>query len=164
MLFRSGTWALSGEDYINSAVDTNGDKSVGGPTSTNFTITGDLDLTSSGGDAGFLVRATNPAVGTDSVDAYYLGIDSSGSIEIGKESYGWTLLASAPLNSSPVNTWYHLTAQIIGCQIRLTAQPINSSTPVNDVTVTDCSFSSGQLGVRTYNTSAQWRYVSATPN
>jgi Alpha-L-arabinofuranosidase B, catalytic/Domain of Unknown Function (DUF1080) len=159
-----GTWALSSEDYINSAVDTNGDKSIGGPTSNNFTITGDLDLTASGGDAGFLVRATNPAVGTDSVDAYYLGIDSSGYIEIGKESYGWTQLAAAPLHSAPANTWIHLTAQIVGCQIRLTAQPINSSTPINDVAVTDCSFTSGQLGVRTYNTSAQWRYVSVTPN
>lgn len=159
-----GAWTLSGENYINSAIDTNGDKSIASPTFGNFTLTGDLQVTTSGGNAGFLVRATNPAVGTDSVDGYYLGIDASGDIVIGKESYGWTLLGSAPLNSSPVNTWYHLTAQVAGCQIRLTAQPANSSTPANDITVTDCSYSSGEVGVRTYDTSAQWRYVSVIPN
>ncbi len=126
---------FSGEDYINSANDTNGDKSVGGATSGNFTIAGDVELTSSSGDAGVLVRVTDPTVGADSVDAYYLGIDSSGFIEIGKESYGWTLLAAAPLNAAPANTWIHLTAQVVGCQIRLTAQPVNSSTPSSDVTV-----------------------------
>jgi len=160
----AGTWSLSGEDYINSVSDTEGDKSIGGPTSGNFTITGDVDITSSSGDAGFLVRATDPAVGADSVDGYYLGVDAAGFIEIGKESYGWTLLATAPLNAAPANTWIHLTAHIVGCQIRLTAQPVNSSTPANDVTVTDCSFSSGQIGVRSYSTPAQWRYVSVTPN
>ena len=160
----AGSWSLSNEDYIDSANDNSGDKSIGGPTFGNFTITGDVDVTSSSGNAGFLVRATNPAVGADSVDGYFLGIDASGFIVIGKESYGWTLLATAPLNSTPVNAWYHLTAQIVGCQIRLTAQPVNSSTPSNDVTVTDCSYSSGQVGVRAYETTTQWRYVSIIPN
>ncbi|WP_058189268.1 arabinofuranosidase catalytic domain-containing protein [Terracidiphilus gabretensis] len=160
----AGTWSLSSENYIDSASETSGDKSIGGPTSGNFTLTGDVDVTSSSGNAGFLVRATNPAVGADSVDAYYLGVDTGGFIEIGKESYGWTQLAAAPLNASPANTWIHLTAQVVGCQIRLTAQPVDSSTPANDVSVTDCSFSSGQVGVRAYDTTAQWRFVSVIPN
>jgi len=159
-----GTWSLSSENYIDSASDTSGDKSIGGPTSGNFTLTDDVDVTSSSGNAGFLVRATDPAVGADSVDAYYLGVDTGGFIEIGKESYGWTQLAAAPLNASPANTWIHLTAQVVGCQIRLSAQPVDSSTPANDVTVTDCSFSSGQVGVRAYDTTAQWRFVSVIPN
>lgn len=160
----AGTWALSNEAYINSANDSLGDKSVGGPTFGDMTVTGEVELTSNGGDAGFLVRVTNPAVGTDALNGYYLGVSASGSILIGKENNGWTLLTGAPLNASPVNTWYHLTARIVGCQIRLTAQPVNSSTPANDVTVTDCSFSSGQVGMRSYNTSAEWRYLSVTPN
>jgi len=162
----NGTWSLSGEDYIDSANDTSGDKSIGGPTFSNFTITGDVQVgdSSSGANAGFLVRASDPADGTDSVDGYYLAIDAAGYILIGKESYGWTSLATAPLNSSPVGVWYHLTAQVVGCQIRLTAQPINSSTPANDVTVTDCSYSSGQVGVRAYDTTGEWRYVSVIPN
>ena len=160
----AGNWSLSNENYINFSVDTQGDKSIGGPSSGDYTLSGDVELTSSGGNAGFLVRATNPAVGADSVDGYFLGVDAAGFVVIGKESYGWTELAAAPLNAAPANTWYHLTAQIVGCQIKLTAQPVNSSTPSNDVTVTDCSYSSGQVGVRSYNTSAQWRYVSITPN
>ncbi|GGH08212.1 arabinofuranosidase catalytic domain-containing protein [Silvibacterium dinghuense] len=160
----AGTWSLSGDDYINSATDTDGDKSIGGPTFGNFTLSGDVDITTTGGNAGFLLRSSDPAVGTDSVDAYYLGVDTGGFIVIGKENYGWTELASAPLSAAPANTWYHLTAQVIGCQIRLTAQAANSSTPSNDVTVNDCSFSTGQAGVRSYDTSAQWRYLSVVPN
>ena len=162
----AGSWSLSSEDYIDSANDSSGDKSIGGPTSGNLILTGDVQVqdSSSNSNAGFLVRATDAAVGTDSVDGYYLGVDAAGYIVIGKESYGWTQLATAPLNASPVNAWYHLTAQIDGCQIRLTAQLSNSSTPSNDVTVTDCSFSSGQIGVRAYETSAEWRYLSVIPN
>lgn len=160
----AGTWTLSNEAYINSAVDTQGDKSIGGPTYGNLTLTGDVELTSNSGDAGFLVRTTNPSVGTDSLDGYYLGINSAGYIVIDRESDSWTQLVSAPLNSAPAGTWYHLTAQVVGCQIKLTAQPVNSSTPANDVAVTDCNYSSGQVGVRSYNTSAQWRYVSVIPN
>jgi hypothetical protein len=160
----AGSWSLSNEDYIDSASDTSGDKSIDGTTFGNFTLTGDVDVTSSSGNAGFLVRATNPAVGADSVDGYFLGVDTAGSVIIGKESYSWTLLAAAPLNSAPANAWYHLTAQVVGCQIRVTAQLLNSSTPANDVTVTDCSYSSGQVGVRAYGTTTEWRYVSIIPN
>lgn len=160
-----GSWSLSSENYIDSTVDTQGDKSVGGPSaSSNYTVTGDVEVTTSGGNSGFLLRASNPALGADSLDGYYVGVDSSGAMVIGKESYGWTQLAAAPLNASPSNTWYHLTAQVVGCQIRLTAQPVNSTTSANDVAVTDCSYSSGQPGVRTYDTSAQWRYLSVMPN
>jgi hypothetical protein len=160
----AGSWSLSGGNYIDSAIDTSGDKSIGGPTSGNFTLTGDVDITTSGGNAGFLVRATNPGVGADSVDGYFLGVDSSGQIVIGEESYGWNVLAAAPLVSAPSDAWYHLTGQVVGCQLRLTAQPINKSTPVSDVIVTDCTFSSGQTGVRAYDTSAEWRYLSVIPN
>lgn len=160
----AGTWSLSNEDYINSTVDALGDKSIGGPAFGNLTLTGDVELTTNSGDAGFLLRATNPSVGTDSVDGYYLGVNSAGDIVIDRESDSWTQLGSAPLHSAPAGTWYHLTAQVVGCQIRLTAQPVNSSTPANDLTVTDCTYSSGQIGVRSYNTSAQWRYVSVIPN
>jgi hypothetical protein len=157
----AGSWSLANEAYTNSAVDTQGDKSIGGPTGGNFTLTGDVQLTTSQGDAGFLLRATNPAVGTDSVDAYYLGLDSGGSLAIGKESYGWTPLATTPIAFSP-NAWYHVTGEVVGCQVTLTAQPANSTTATS-VSINDCSFSSGQVGVRTFSTSAAWRYVSVTP-
>jgi len=170
-----GSFAASGENYVNSS-DANGDKSLAAPTFGDFTMTGDVELTSQGGDAGFLVRATNPGDGTDNVNAYYLGISSAGFLVIGKETAGsngggwYQIYNQAALASSPYNTWYHLTAQVIGCQIRLTAQPVGSSTPANEVTVTDYPirtgsdcYLSGQIGVRSFNSSAQWRYVSVVP-
>ena len=157
----AGSWSLASEVYSNSSTDTQGDKSIGGPTGGNFTMTGDMQLTTSSGNAGFLLRATNPAVGTDSVEGYYLGINASGSIVIGKENYGWTQLSTAPI-SFAANSWYHLTAEVVGCQITLTAQPA-ASTTTTSTTINDCSFSSGQVGLRTFATSAAWRYISVTP-
>lgn len=158
----AGTWSLSHEAYVNSFVDRQGDKAIGGPTSGNFTLAGDLKLTTSAGGAGFLLRATNPAVGVNSVDTYSLGVNSAGYIVIGKDDYGgWTRLATMPISFSP-NSWYHVTGEVVGCQVTLTVQPAGSTVPVS-VSVSDCSFSSGRVGVRSYNTSAAWRYVSVTP-
>jgi hypothetical protein len=157
----AGSWSLGSEIYSNTAVDTQGDKSIGGPTGGNFTLTGDVQLTTTGGDAGFLLRATDPAVGTDAVDAYYMGVNSGGFLGIGKENYGWTQLSTTPIGFN-ANSWYHITGEVVGCQVTLTAQPA-ASTTTTTVTVNDCSFSSGQVGVRSFNTSAGWRYVSVTP-
>lgn len=160
----AGTWSFSGDNYINSANDNQGDKVIGGPTVGDMTLTGDVQITSTSGNAGFLFRATNPALGTDALQGYYAGVDSTGNIVIGLENNGWTQLASAPLNASPSKTWYHLTVRAVGCQIEVTAQQVGMATPANDVTATDCTFAKGQLGLRSFVTPAQWRYVSITTN
>lgn len=157
----AGNWSIANEAYANSSTDTQGDKSTAGPSNANFTLTGDVELTTGGGDAGFLLRTTNPAVGTDSVNAYYLGVNSTGQIGIGKENYGWTQLSTTPISFS-ANSWYHVTGEVVGCQVTLTVQPAASTTAAS-TTVNDCSFSSGQIGVRSFGTSAAWRYISVTP-
>jgi hypothetical protein len=67
----AGSWSLSSENYIDSTTDTQGDKSTETNSFGNFTLTGDVDATTTGGNTGFLFRASAPAVGADSVDGYY---------------------------------------------------------------------------------------------
>jgi hypothetical protein len=94
-----GAFTASGGVYSETAGGTGGNKSVTGSTGwTNYDVTADVRLENVGsaGNAGLLVRATDPTSGTDNVDAYYVGVSTS-SVIIGKEGYGWTQLAAGSI-------------------------------------------------------------------
>jgi len=165
-----GTWATNGstETYADTSGGS-GDKSIAGSSSWgNYSVTGDVELGTSTGsnpNAGLLVRVTNPATGVDSLDGYYAGVSSS-QLVLGKESYGWTQLSATNLPVTlPTNTWYHLTVEVVGCQITVTGVPSGSggSQVSTSYTDTGCTFTAGAVGVRTYNTDATWRDIAVTP-
>lgn len=164
-----GTWATttSTETYGNTTGGA-GEKSVVGSTSwTNYSLSGDVQLNASTGgspNAGLLVRVTNPSVGVDALNGYYAGVTPT-SIVLGREQSGWTALASATLPVSlPVGAWYHLTVESVGCVITVTGVPSAGGSQVS-MTYNDsgCTFTSGAIGVRTYNTTATWRDITVTP-
>lgn len=166
-----GTWSVSGsaETYSDS-VGGAGDKAVAGSTSwANYTLQGDVSITtlnSSNGNPGLLVRVTSPAVGADSLYGYYAGLNgTSGAAVLGRESYGWTALASSAVPGGvSVGTWYHVVFEAVGCQLAVTAQAVNSPDQVSfSYTDTGCTQTAGQIGVRTFNASAAWRFVAMTP-
>ncbi|HEY1742024.1 MAG TPA: arabinofuranosidase catalytic domain-containing protein, partial [Granulicella sp.] len=162
----NGNWSVSGGSYVNSTADNNGDKAVtGSPTWDNYTLQGDVEITTSGGDAGLNFRVTNPAAGLDSLDGYYVGVDAtSGILVLGRESYGWTALQSMAMPGGVLpNTWYHITAQAVGCTLTVSAQPVGSTT-VTGFTHTDtgCTYTAGAVGVRSHLTSAAWRNINVT--
>jgi Domain of Unknown Function (DUF1080) len=164
-----GTWSTSSsaESYTDTAGGA-GDKAVAGSTSWgNYTANGDVQLgTSTGGNsnAGFIVRVTNPAVGVDSLDGYFAGVSST-QLVLGKEAYGWTALATTNLPVSlSTSAWYHLTIEVVGCTIIATGQPTAGGSQVSaSYTDTGCTFTSGQVGVRTFNSAASWRDITVTP-
>jgi len=164
-----GTWSVSSNNETYS--DTSGgsgDKAVTGSTTlVNYTLQGDLKLTSEGANAnaGLIVHVTHPATGIDSFDGYYAGITSSGTLILGREAYNWTKLTQATLASGvSLNTWYHMSVQVSGCTLTVAVQPINSpEQAVVRYTDTGCSYTSGQIGVRTFNADASWRYIEMTP-
>jgi hypothetical protein len=164
-----GSWTTSASTatYTDSSGGA-GDKSVAGSSAwTNYTLTGDVQLGSATGaspNAGFIVRVSDPAVGVDSLDGYYAGITST-SLVLGRESYGWTQLATAAFPVALASgAWYHLTVEVVGCQITLTGVPDAGGSQVsatyND---TGCSATTGQIGVRTYDTTASWKNIAVTP-
>lgn len=164
-----GTWTDSSgtETYADTAGGT-GDKAVAGQGSwANYTLTGDVQLNAGTGpnpNAGLLVRVSNPGVGPDTLDGYFAGI-RSGSVFLGRESNSWTELASIALPGGlAYGTWYHLTVEVVGCQITVTEQPGNGGERVSfGYNGTGCGFTTGMIRVRTYNATATWRDIAVTP-
>ncbi len=177
--FASGTatgWTIFGGNWTDSATDETysdstggaGDKAVTGSTSwTNYTLQGDVELTSAGtnANAGLLVRVTNPSVGADAVTGYYAGLDTTGDLVVGRLNYGWTYLGgSAVPGGVTVNTWYHMVVQVVGCTLNVSAQAVSSTDQATfSYTDTGCTQTAGQIGVRTYYAGAAWRYLAMSP-
>ncbi len=169
-----GSWTTSGENYINSTSSDASDLStVNSFTCNSCTLTGDVDITTTSGDAGFLLRAANPAKGDDAVNSYYVGIDAGGYMFVKNETNGASAvpLTIIPLYSQPSNAWFHLTAQVntvpgSGCEIKVTVQRNTSIYPGNETTIPDpgCTFAKGSIGVQSSSTSARWRYLSVFSN
>jgi hypothetical protein len=158
-----GSWSTLAGTYSETAGGSGGNKAVTGSTGwTNYTLEGDVQLGSvgTGGNAGFLVRATDPTSGTDNVDGYYVGADS-GNLTIGREGYGWTQLASTgiPGGLAPGN-WYHLTVQVSGCTVSVQGRPAGSWAAPAYLSVNDCTYGQGAVGVRDYEATASWRNIT----
>jgi hypothetical protein len=158
-----GSWSASGGTYTESTGGTGGNKAITGSTGwTNYTLEGDVRLDGIGtnGNAGFVVRATDPTNGTDNVNGYYVGVTGS-DLLIGRESYGWTQLGSTAIPGGlAAGNWYHLTVQVSGCAVSVQGRPAGSWTSPAYLSVNDCTFAHGSVGVRDFNSTASWRNVT----
>jgi hypothetical protein len=116
-------------------------------------------------DAGFNVRVRNPGAGTDQLDGYYGGISST-SLIVGKHLGGtWREFARTPLAAAvPQGQWQHLTVEMVGCTITVTAQA-SSGGPQTTVSHTDtgCDTTPGAVGVRTLAIPSSFRSMAVTP-
>jgi len=172
--FASGTatgWTTYGGAWSDSATNETysdsssgpGDKAAAGSASWgNYTLQGDVEVTAAG-QAGLIARVTNPSVGADAFDGYYLGIETSGDAFLGRENGAWHFLNNGNVPGGvATNRWYHLTLQVVGNTLTATAQNIASPDSVT-FTATDTAFSSGAIGVRDNYTTGAWRDIAMTP-
>lgn len=164
-----GTWtAQSGSGIYSDSAVGYGDKAVAGSTGwTDYTLQGDVrfDGSQSGASVGLLFRVTRPSAGVDTLNGYFVGIDTTGTLFVGKENGSWSGLSGSAAVSGGyhVGTWYHIVVQAVGCSFRVSAAPVGTSTPAS-FTATDSScFTSGQVGIREFATNASWRNISVTP-
>ncbi|MHB9055683.1 MAG: beta-L-arabinofuranosidase domain-containing protein [Paludibacteraceae bacterium] len=110
----------------------------------------------SNGDGGLIFRVSKASFGPDEYNGYYVGISSSGKkVELGKANGSWTSLKIASMDIS-LNRWYQLRVAAKGTNIKIYVD--NMSTPVIDFN--DSSFSSGSIGVRSYNALTVWDDIS----
>jgi hypothetical protein len=128
-----------------------------------YTVQADVSLAGTG-DAGILIRASSPAVGVDSVYAYYVGVGSTGVVFMGDMHDGYSSLSGAQANipgGAPANTWIHLTVTAANCAITVTAQQAGS-TSQGSFTYMDgnCAHMGGTIGLRTDAVKASWRNVT----
>ena len=148
--------AFSSGRYLLNNTNTYGKALVGDNFWTDGTLEADVLLSTSTGDAGLLFRATNPDyVGPDDMSGYYVGLRATGSVFLGKMSYSWTQLTSTAMTVG-TNTWHHL---------KVVAQGANLTVYVNDlatpkITWTDSTHRRGQIGVRAFQSNAQFDNVT----
>jgi len=159
-----GEWSTAGEEYsVNSGA---GFKAVyEGGEFTDFIYEADVKLTA-GTEAGLIFRASEPAVGPDAYEGYYVGINAAAqSAVLGKAAAGkWTELASkkmkiglgVPVHLKVIVNRDHL-------QIFINDNPLNvNGYPKFDLT-DDTHIATGSIGVRTWNAAASFDNISVKP-
>jgi hypothetical protein len=138
---------------------------------TNYTISADIrfDLLfpeTHYGDAGLVIRATNPEQGVDSYQGYYAGIrPDQQTVVLGRASYDWHQLKTAHL-ASPISVgeWYHLAVSAQGCVLIVTVTPQNGGAATQVQQQDTQCLTSGVAGLRSFYAQASWRNVRITSN
>lgn len=120
------------------------------------TLEADVNLNSAG-NAGLMFRTTNAGYGPDEAFGYYVGLDSAGSVTLGKQANNWTTVGSAATTINQ-NTWYHVKITFEGSALAVYVGDM--VTP--KITATDTSFRRGQIGVRSHFANAQFDNVTFT--
>ncbi len=112
-----------------------------------------------GGNAGFIVRVTDPAVGADAFSGYEITLAPAGYLVLGRHRQNWEPI-SQPSCAVPMNQWITLRVTMLGNQIGVF---VNGS---NVVQYTDTQFPllAGNIGLRPWQQDARFRNFSITTN
>jgi hypothetical protein len=117
------------------------------------------------GDAGLIIRTTDPEPGVDSYKGYYAGLrPDSQTVVLGRASYDWHLLREVKL-ATPVSSseWYHLELAVHGCSFDVIARPLNGRA-ATEIHYYDANcLSTGVGGLRSFYADASWRDVTVEP-
>ncbi len=149
-----GTWEIVDGNYTVNAGP--GYKSVANGTNySSLTVEADV-MASAGGDAGLIFRASNFVFGRDAYSGYYAGINTNGSVILWKTENGWTELAATPAEITP-NTWHHI--KVVASGILIQIYLTDMDTP--KITVTDTSYSSGAIGLKSFQSASKFKNVTA---
>jgi hypothetical protein len=164
-----GRWAEHAGIFSNSNYG-RGDMLIAqGSQSANYRIAADIrfDLLfpdTHYGDAGLVIRTTDPGQGVDSYQGYYAGVrPDEQTVILGRATYDWHQLKSAPL-ATPISigSWYHLELSAQGCALTVTVSPIGGGpTSRIDYQDTNC-LTQGVAGLRSFYVQASWRNVKIT--
>ncbi len=117
------------------------------------------------GDAGLVIRTTDPQQGVDSYQGYYAGLrPDEETIVLGRASYDWRQLATARLQSPvSIGSWYRLELSAQECTLSVTVTPEDGRRPTHlDYEDKQC-MTTGVAGLRSFYAQASWRNVKVTP-
>ena len=116
------------------------------------------------GDAGLIIRTTDPEQGVDSYQGYYAGIrPAQQTIVLGRASYDWHELRSETLATPiAVGSWYRLELAAKRCKLTVTAIPGGDRPPTRLEYTDNHCLTEGVAGLRSFYTQASWRDVQIT--
>ena len=160
-----GSWERNRSTITNHS-DERGAKLVGGSADwSDYEFDLDLQVLGAFGDAGALVRVSDPEEGVDSYVGYYVGLRSSNNtLVIGRANYEWREFAVAQMTPPiRIEHWYHLAIAARGCTI--VAVLTDPGTPGSTRVALDdphCP-TSGKIGVRSYSSGGIWSNLKVLP-
>ena len=125
---------------------------------TDFTFHADISFPSAGGNAGLVFRASKAGKGADNYRGYYAGIDSDGSVFLGRANNDWTRLAGTKAGSVCCRN-YHIMIRANGDLFTIYVDDM--SRPLLEVR--DSTYRSGTNGVRVYQTGATFENIRIIP-
>jgi hypothetical protein len=116
------------------------------------------------GDAGLVIRTTDPQQGVDSYQGYYAGLrPDEQTVVLGRASYDWHQLAATKLESPiSIGSWHRLELSAQGCTLTVTVTPEDRSTPTHLQYEDKECMASGVAGLRSFYAQASWRNVKIT--
>ncbi|MES2390201.1 MAG: sensor histidine kinase, partial [Acidobacteriota bacterium] len=160
-----GSWERNRFTVTNRS-DERGAKLIGGSADwSDYEFDLDLQVLGAFGDAGALIRVSDPEQGVDSYVGYYVGLRSANNtLVIGKANHAWREFAVAQLNPRlKVGHWYHLAIAARGCTIVavLTDPGTPASTRVA-LREPHCA-TRGKIGVRSYSSGGVWSNLKVLP-
>ncbi|OPH59980.1 hypothetical protein BC351_18845 [Paenibacillus ferrarius] len=137
-----GTWNVGSGTY--NLTSSSADKSIltPYPSGRNYTLEGDIKLNNAG-QGSLIFNVTNPSTGADSLLGYGAGIDSTGSVWLGRFNNSWTQLS---LVNTPIatNTWYHMKVVVNNGNIKVYVGDMTTA----KISFNDAAYASGTIGVR----------------
>ena len=117
-----GTWSTVNGTIRNDSDERGSKLLTGFPTWKDYMVEADVKLLGRG-DAGLVIRASDPDVGVDAYNGYYAGlrIDDQ-SLVLGRADYGWMEFPPVhmPGGVAP-DHWYHLTLSAFRCIVEASA-------------------------------------------
>jgi hypothetical protein len=116
------------------------------------------------GDAGLVIRTSNPEQGVDSYQGYYAGIrPDEQTVVLGRASYDWHQLKTMALRTPvSIGTWYHFALAAQGCKLTVTVTPQNGSAATMLEYEDARCLTSGVAGLRSFYAQASWRNVKVS--
>jgi len=166
----SGHWTQHAGEFSNSTYG-RGDMLIAQHSQrANYTISADIRFNllfseTHYGDAGLVIRTSDPEKGVDSYHGYYAGLrPDEQTLILGRASYDWHLLEIAKL-ASPIaaGAWYHLELSAQGCKLIVTAKPYGDLPSTRIEHVDNQCLTEGVAGLRSFYTQASWRNVQIAP-
>jgi signal transduction histidine kinase len=159
-----GTWQVIDDAMFNIS-DDRGAKLMNGSTHwSNYVIEGDVQLLGEGGDAGFVIRASEEEVGVDAYHGYFAGLrDLDDTLILGRADYGWHEFQTIPVHSGlSTQKWYHL--KFLAFECNLVARASTGGGEVVTAVLDDRNcLSHGRFGLQSYSTGAAWRNLEVRP-